>query len=145
MNPWTSAVVGILSGMLAGCTCAASHVVVDGGYDSGYDGAGTDAPDTGFICDPGSPVFADPSCTDEDREVCRSWAQGLAGPGVIGISTCAPGGFACFWGDACLVDGVHPPDCYCAVGDFCREGEVCVADTPDGPRRCIEACAWTRR
>lgn len=89
-------------------------------------------------CDPRWFQWARP-CDDELETICRetamTWAHGRYGWSHCGTH---PDGHnsACSLGDYC-VDG----SCICTPTRICGPDDVCVSDTPDGPRRCVPRCS----
>ena len=135
--------------LIAGCSCAASHVLdadatgldaFDGDASSPTDAGTAESRDVGndvWICDP---TYI-PSCTDDDA--CQRWAQSMAPAGTIGVSRCSgtDGGTGlCLRGSsACMPGGDRGLECTCD-GVSCTLAYVCVADAPGGPSRCALAC-----
>jgi len=92
----------------------------------------------GGLCNPIRPVLETSTCTDEAKSICQTWAESVA-IGTYGVSMCIPRG-----GDQagviCGDDSSRGAGC--GGGPMCSGGEVCVSDTPDGPRHCVAACNW---
>lgn len=133
---------------LGGCTCASSHErdAAPERADASSDGLRGEI--DGASCELAPPDLFGDDCPPDAAERCAAWAAIAAGPGLYGHSACPGGGSFCGLGDVCSPAGPHWPGlCVCDDrGEVveCRRNEVCVSDTPDGPRRCVAACAWTR-
>ncbi len=157
---YLAAVVGMVGQIGAGCTCAASHMgdatphdvpdsASDGLVDDVAPGDDADAgslADSSDSCNPTPPILLDfDTCTAEAEAACDRWArQAWVGDGYSHSACLDPGSGIvanCSIGDVCSGGGEPVPPCSCTATLWCGSGEVCVSDTPDGPRRCERACA----
>lgn len=126
------------------CARVDGALFIDGGWDSAvdaatFDAATFDAPidrDAGHdagICDP-----EPPSCVDE--ATCAEWGLAAAPPGTFAATICGVGPVCSRGVTNCVTAGAGTY-CQCSVGYVCVNGQICVADTPGGPARCVPACA----
>ena len=158
--------------LVGGCTCGDAHVrdAQAGDGAGGPDGpdaallvdASRDAFTMDTPRDAGEPVDVPIACstiaprlghlgdcTPADDEVCAAWTRAQASPGLFTHGTCnlvMAGTPICWGGDDCYLSDPFEDTwvCHCDTDPFvaCLTGQVCVSDTPDGPRRCIAACSW---
>ncbi len=124
----------------AGCSCSGPGDAADAGHDAhawdtawAYEDSNTDSNADAGPCTPGIPNCA----TDE---ACIRWGARVAPPATIPVTFCSPGGGNCTLGDtACVTHDAHTT-CYCG-SLACSGGQICVADVPGGPTRCVQQCA----
>jgi hypothetical protein len=141
--------------------CADSHIPFDG--PDSADGAASDlgfaeasvsdaAGDAAWVCgSSNSPPWTDvPNpgiCDDGARRVCDRWAQSQTRSHVAHTVCETDAMNPCQRGTICLPPTHIPaPPCVCGpnaagMDAACEANEVCVSDTPDGPRYCLRACS----
>jgi hypothetical protein len=136
---WTG--VFAVAVLVAGCSCASTHELGDGGTISDATGDTTGADSGPHVCDPTPPSFgATGGCTPDANAQCAAWAQSLAPAGTTAYSACSPnGGYICVRGGNCSGDPRHF-QCTCANFLPCSADEVCVSDVPGGTMHCVPAC-----
>jgi hypothetical protein len=131
---------------IAGCSCAASHILDGGTLDATRDGSegsdvssGDAAPreclpreDVGRL----SPWIPMAHCTDSIRRSCSATARAVGGSGAL--STCVESLPTCSVGTNCGGGGPTGDWCWC-LGGTCSADAVCVSG-PDDRQSCEQIC-----